>query len=75
MPNLPEDILDRIRALEREVHRLTTYVNSKPGGGATVSAGPLAAGDTSVAQGVTTTPETPATREDTPEADRPPREP
>ncbi|KRV49694.1 hypothetical protein AQ490_18460 [Wenjunlia vitaminophila] len=31
MPNLPEDIVDRIRALEREVHRLTTYVNSKVG--------------------------------------------
>ncbi|MBL1114063.1 hypothetical protein JK364_16930 [Streptomyces sp. 110] len=32
MANLPEDIVDRIRALERQVHRLTTYVNSKPGG-------------------------------------------
>ncbi|MFI1328870.1 hypothetical protein ACH4U7_01765 [Streptomyces sp. NPDC020845] len=31
MANLPEDIVDRIRALERQVHRLTTYVNSKPG--------------------------------------------
>lgn len=38
MPNLPEDIVDRIRSLEREVRRLAAYVNSKPAG--TVAAAP-----------------------------------
>ena len=39
MTNLPEDILDRIRALERQVQKLTTYVNSKPGTGAATTTG------------------------------------
>ena len=39
MTNLPEDILDRIRTLERQVRKLTTYVNSKPGTGAATAAG------------------------------------
>ncbi|WAP59822.1 hypothetical protein [Streptomyces sp. S465] len=43
MANLPEDIVDRIRALERQVHRLTTYVNSKPGAMPASLAAPLAA--------------------------------
>lgn len=29
MPNLPEDILDRIKNLERQVRQLTTYVNTR----------------------------------------------
>ncbi|MGA4843787.1 hypothetical protein [Streptomyces sp. G45] len=29
MPNLPEDIVDRIKALERQVRQLTTYVNTR----------------------------------------------
>ncbi|WP_037681221.1 hypothetical protein [Streptomyces albus] len=31
MPHLPEHVMDRIRALERQVHRLTEYVSSEPG--------------------------------------------
>ncbi|MFD9905119.1 hypothetical protein [Streptomyces sp. NPDC059063] len=29
MPNLPEDIVDRIKALERQVRQLTAYVNTR----------------------------------------------
>ncbi|MGW0535631.1 hypothetical protein [Streptomyces sp. NPDC003032] len=29
MPNLPEDIVDRVKNLERQVRRLTTYVNTR----------------------------------------------
>ncbi|MCC5037014.1 hypothetical protein DMH02_028535 [Streptomyces sp. WAC 00631] len=31
MQNLPEHVMDRIRALERQVHRLTEYVSNEPG--------------------------------------------
>ncbi|MEU4684898.1 hypothetical protein [Streptomyces xinghaiensis] len=31
MQNLPEHVRDRIRALERRVHRLTEYVGNEPG--------------------------------------------
>ncbi|MFI8929084.1 hypothetical protein ACIG3E_15585 [Streptomyces sp. NPDC053474] len=29
MPNLPEDIVDRIKNLERQVRQLTAYVNTR----------------------------------------------
>ncbi|KUF18721.1 hypothetical protein AT728_06620 [Streptomyces silvensis] len=29
MPHLPDDILDRLRNLERQVRQLTTYVNTR----------------------------------------------
>lgn len=29
MPNLPEDIVDRIKNLERQVRQLTSYVNTR----------------------------------------------
>ena len=47
MPNLPEDILDRIRTLERQVQKLTTYMNSKPGAAGTIitTAAPTDTGD------------------------------
>ncbi|MGV9883531.1 hypothetical protein [Streptomyces sp. NPDC003006] len=29
MPNLPEDIVDRVKSLERQVRQLTTYINTR----------------------------------------------
>ncbi|WP_282790977.1 hypothetical protein [Streptomyces sp. CC224B] len=29
MPNLPEDIVDRIKSLERQVRQLTAYVHTR----------------------------------------------
>ncbi|MFK4070341.1 hypothetical protein [Streptomyces sp. NPDC029674] len=42
MPNLPEDILDRIKNLERQVRQLTTYVNTRAAAAPARSAGDTA---------------------------------